>query len=85
MQSQGAAALGGVSPNGEGLLGDLCRGQVFVSVTFNQGGRWICMSHPTQESREAENPSWGKIQGWLSKPVAGPTPHSSVHSELIPF
>ena len=85
VQSQEAAALGGVSPNGEGLLSDLCSGQVFVSVILNQGRRWICMSHPTEESREAENPSWGKIQGWLSKPIAGQTLQSSVHSEFIPF
>ena len=32
MQSQEAAALGRISPNGEGLLSDLCSGQVFVSV-----------------------------------------------------
>ena len=73
VQKQEAAAPGRVCPNGEGLIGGVCSGQVFLLVVLNKEGKWICMSHPTEKSREAEDLSGGKsrsgsVNPWLVKP-----------------
>lgn len=100
MQKQEAAAPGRVCPNGEGLIGGLCSGQVFLLVVLNKGGKWICMSHPTEKSREAEDLSGGKsrsgsVNPWLVTPsilctcrnhsFLKPVPASSLQVQCLPL